>query len=102
MTTIGILESPTFVSALSPLVTTILMALLYWGWQQFKRLLNENRELVGKMDEKLDSIVRSQDDHSASDRALFDNHAGRISKAEGALEVLVQIAAAKESKTHTP
>ena len=92
----SILEDPRFISALSPLVTSTLIALGYWGWRQFKNMLNENRALVASMDKKLDKLASGQKDHDELDSARFDNHAARLSKVEGATDVLIQILAARE------
>ena len=89
---------PFIISALSPLATAILSALAWAAWRSFKNLLTENKTLVTKMDAKLDAVVEHQRLHDEADLAQFANHSSRLSKAEGALEVLVQILASKEGK----
>ena len=91
----AILDSP-LVPVFSPLATLILTGLAWAAWRSFKNLLTENKAMVGRMDTKLDAVVEHQRLHDESDTAMFASHSSRLSKAEGALEVLVQILASKE------
>ena len=81
------------------MATTVVMAILFWGWRKFVKRLDENRDVtlaaVSKLEKKQDDLSERVLLHQAEDTALFNAHAQRISRNEGALEVLTAIAAAQ-------
>ena len=89
------------ISAISPMVTSVLIALLYWGWRRFIKRLDESRDVtlaaVHEVRVAQESLNEKVVMHQEEDAALFNSHAQRLSRNEGALEVLTAIAAAKES-----
>lgn len=90
-------------SIVSPILTMILSGLAYWIWRKVKGLLTENRDLAKRMDMKLDAMANNQHMHEEADLALFNSLGNRLSKAEGSIEILVQVLASREGgvKVHS-
>jgi hypothetical protein len=94
------------ISAVSPMVSGVIVGLLFWGWKKFVNRLDENRDVtlaaVAKVEAKQSEMNRQFAEHTIEDAAIFKAQGERIAKNEGALEVLSQIAAAQAAKEQKP
>ena len=79
-------ETP-IISALSPIVTTLLLAGLYWVKKAFIKRMDDNRDVtlsaVDVLTAKLDIAIEKQALHEVADLALFLAHGERIAWLEG-------------------
>ena len=82
------------VSALSPIATTLLLAVLYWARHAFFKRLDENKQAtldaqivtqvtLEETNKKLDIAIEKQALHEVADLALFLAHGERIAWLEG-------------------
>ena len=81
------MSETTIISALSPIVTTLLLAGLYWAKKAFIKRMDDNRDVtlsaVDVLTAKLDIAIEKQALHEVADLALFLAHGERIAWLEG-------------------
>jgi hypothetical protein len=93
------------VSALSPIATTIAVALIFWGWRSFRNTLNEAKQVAedvasetrmaaNKTNGKIDELALAVRSHQTSDDTAFHALDTRVVAAETAIGLLTQLLSA--------
>jgi hypothetical protein len=84
------------ISAVSPMVSGLIVALLFWGWRKFVQRIDENRELTLGMKADFKALSDKVVLHQGEDSTMFNAQGERIARTEGAIDVLKAIAAGKK------